>query len=245
MSTRRVALSLFLTAAALNFGWEMIQMSAYTHQLRISITLLSCWLAALGDAAYTVLLYWWGKALIADERWALNPSLKTALAIMFLGFATALIIERVGIYKGLWQYAGSMPVLPVLKVGLLPVFQLMFLPLIVICQPSTNSTNAMEMRCTVAGLGSANAGDIGSGSCDSHVRDVPCPGLLAERDDEIWHPTSCRSATWSVRSATSTLTFDRQATDVDLFGERCRRRAKKRRWRSASVAEYQQEASSN
>jgi len=47
------------------------------------------------------------------------------------GFFTAVLIECLGIYAALWRYADSMPVLPVLNVGVLPVLKLMILPVTV------------------------------------------------------------------------------------------------------------------
>ncbi len=131
VSAKRYALSSFLIAATLSFGWEMAQMFAYTHRTQVSITLLFCSLAAMGDGVYTALLYWVGKAASADERWIFKLTVNRALVIMLWGFVTAVVIERLGIYMGLWTYAGPMPVLPVLNVGILPVLQLMLLPLIV------------------------------------------------------------------------------------------------------------------
>lgn len=129
MSAKRLVLAIFLTAAVLNFGWEMAQMFAYMHATRMSVVaLLSCSLAAIGDAAYTVVLYCAGKVASANECWPLRLSAKSSLMILLAGFVTAVLIERLGIYAALWRYADSMPVLPVLNVGVLPVLQLMILP---------------------------------------------------------------------------------------------------------------------
>lgn len=90
MSAKRLALTIFLIPAVLNFGWEMAQMFAYVHARRMSVVaLLACSLAAVEDAAYTVLLYWAGKALSADQRWPLRLSAKRSLMILLAGFGTS------------------------------------------------------------------------------------------------------------------------------------------------------------
>ncbi len=128
MSAKSLALTIFLIAAVLNFGWEMAQMFAYMHARILVAALLSCSLAAIGDAGYAVVLYWAGKVASANECWPLRLSAKSSLMILLAGFVTAVFIERLGIHTALWRYADSMPVLPVLNVGVLPVLQLMILP---------------------------------------------------------------------------------------------------------------------
>jgi len=49
--------------------------------------------------------------------------------IVAVGFVVAVIMERTALSGSLWQYAASMPRIPVIGVGLWPVLQLMTLPL--------------------------------------------------------------------------------------------------------------------
>ena len=121
---------LFFIAFALNLAWEMVQMRAFAGMSRISLPSIAiCSAAAIGDSTYILLLYWVGYMITADTAWISRITPIRLWAILAVGFVVAVTMERIALLASLWQYARSMPLIPVIQVGLWPVLQLMTLPL--------------------------------------------------------------------------------------------------------------------
>jgi hypothetical protein len=123
---------LFVIAFALNLVWEMMQMREYVGWSGISFgSTAACSAAAVGDSGYILLLYWLGSVVTADRTWISRMTPLRLAAIIVVGFLVAVIMERAALFASWWQYAASMPRIPVLSVGLCPVLQLMTVPLVV------------------------------------------------------------------------------------------------------------------
>ncbi|HJT71225.1 MAG TPA: hypothetical protein VJ731_13590 [Terriglobales bacterium] len=121
----------FVITFTLNVAWEMGQMSLYRGMKPLSPhSVMFCSLASVADAGYTLFLLWIGRRILRNSRRAL---LLTAFRIVYIagsGVITSVIVERVGLRAGLWAYNSAMPKSPWLCVGILPVLQLAFLPLL-------------------------------------------------------------------------------------------------------------------
>ena len=127
---RQVLLLSFVIAFALNFTWEMLQMPAYARFARSSIQAwLFCGLAAIFDALYIIFLYWLGKYLTRKENWIFHLTWLYVSAIILLGIITATIVERIALTLSFWSYSEGMLEVPLLQVGILPLIQLIALPL--------------------------------------------------------------------------------------------------------------------
>jgi len=136
---------LFLIAFALNFVWEMIQMREYVGLAGISFgSTAACSAAAIGDSGYILLLYWSGSIVTADRTWISRMTPLRLGAIVAVGFLVAVIMERAALFLSWWQYAASMPRIPVLSVGLWPVLQLMTVPLAVFWVAKHSTTSGQE-----------------------------------------------------------------------------------------------------
>ncbi len=120
---------LFGIAFALNLAWEMAQMFAYANGNAFSIhSLLTCSGAAVADAFYVMCVYWIGRAIRGTPVWIFQLNFLSVFLIASSGLVTAFIFERVVLIEHWWRYGNAMPRLP-FGVGLLPVLQLMILPL--------------------------------------------------------------------------------------------------------------------
>jgi hypothetical protein len=129
--TVRLPLLILLIAFALNLGWEMLQMFAYFGLPRSPWAVwLVCGLASVIDAVYALLLYRAGSYLTGDSGWALRLNLKRICVIAVTGFVTAVVVERAALALDLWSYSAEMIRLPLLRAGILPVLQLILLPLV-------------------------------------------------------------------------------------------------------------------
>ena len=72
----------------------------------------------------TLLAYAIGAGLSRNLRWTWVGSPKVYAVLATLGFAMAVIVERVASASGMWSYNEHMPMIPGLEVGLLPILQL-------------------------------------------------------------------------------------------------------------------------
>lgn len=113
-------LTLAITAFVLNWLWEMAQMFAFEmkpEESRLQVTLF-CTLASVIDAAVTVGIY---KVL---GRINLSKPVLYFLSAALFGALCAVFFEWFAFRFELWKYNSSMPIVPVIGVGLLPFVQL-------------------------------------------------------------------------------------------------------------------------
>jgi hypothetical protein len=126
-SLKRYLVALFVAAFALNWPWEMAQMSAYVEMAGRpwGETLLTCTAATIGDALVTFAVYAAGALVTRNSRWALKGGWRVYLSATLAGALCAVVIEWAALYAGHWSYSGGMP--EVLGVGVLPLIQLTLL----------------------------------------------------------------------------------------------------------------------
>ena len=91
-----------------------------------------CFRGALGDMIFMVVIY---AALAFVHRnlfWVAEPAAYarsvTWVITVSLGFVLAVAFEWWALGTGRWSYADSMPLLPGLGVGLVPVLQMIVIP---------------------------------------------------------------------------------------------------------------------
>jgi hypothetical protein len=120
-------LRLALAAFVLNWVWELAQMYFYESGKAAWHEFAFCTIAAIGDSLLTVLAYAVGAAFSKNVQWALGGGRKAYLAFALFGAGSAVVIERIALTVGFWEYADRMPIIPLLDVGLIPVVQLTLL----------------------------------------------------------------------------------------------------------------------
>ncbi len=128
-------LNVAVFALLLNFPWEFLQapffagLATAPHWPATKV----CAQAALGDAGMTLFAYWLIALGKRSRYWIQTPSRSGVFG--FVGF---LVVLNVGIEKlatehlGRWSYSDSMPIIPLLGMGVLPLIQWLLLPPIVI-----------------------------------------------------------------------------------------------------------------
>lgn len=79
--------------------------------------------AALFDAAVTLLL---GLLFVAVGR--RRASVAPWVALMAAGLVVAVVVERAGMAAGRWAYTRDMPMLPGVRLGILPIMQMVIIP---------------------------------------------------------------------------------------------------------------------
>jgi len=117
-----------LVAFGLNFVWEVAQSFLYAPHYQGLGQLISVhfW-ASLGDIVMVAGIL--SLAEIISRRILKNKNKKVELlSIIFFGFLLAVVVEKYALANLLWAYNAWMPIVPLLKVGLTPVFQMILIP---------------------------------------------------------------------------------------------------------------------
>jgi hypothetical protein len=126
-------LSFFVVLSIASFGlnwlWEMLQMPAYTEMAGRSwrSTAWTCTLATFGDVGITWIVCGLGTLAAGDRRWAVSGRWNVYVTVGLLSASAAVAAEWRALSLGLWSYNASMPVIPLLDVGLWPLLQLTLL----------------------------------------------------------------------------------------------------------------------
>ena len=130
--------NVFLFAFLLNYPWELMQVPLYqgmpeaAHWDAIKV----CTRATLGDGVIMLLAYWGAALLVRDRWWIARPRLVPILTVVGIGVAITVVLERLATVSENpnwgWRYADAMPMVPVLAIGLTPLLQWVFLPLLLV-----------------------------------------------------------------------------------------------------------------
>lgn len=116
------------TAFILNLIWEIGQMPWYVSNSSLWQHLPLCVLAAIGDVVIILCLYGF-VSLIQKDVWWLKQLTAYNIAILIItGGLVAIGLEQLALATNQWQYTPTMPLLPLLGVGLLPLLQMILLP---------------------------------------------------------------------------------------------------------------------
>ncbi|HEV8439527.1 MAG TPA: hypothetical protein VGT40_15660 [Methylomirabilota bacterium] len=116
---------LLAIALPLYFVWEMAQAPAFTGMPQgwWAATAV-CALAALGDGVIIVALWALGTVLWRDVQWFVPPRWTRYAVVVLVGIALQATIEWIMVYRlGRWGYSPAHPLVPVVKIGALPVLQ--------------------------------------------------------------------------------------------------------------------------
>lgn len=119
----------------LNFVWEIQQMPFYQIPAEFShldIT-RNCTLATVGDVGILLAAFWAVAIISKSRQWFHQPSRWQSSSFILVGVVITVVFEALATgVLGRWKYAALMPTLPLLGTGLLPLFQWMLIPPIVI-----------------------------------------------------------------------------------------------------------------
>jgi hypothetical protein len=121
----------FLIGVAVNFPWEMAQAYLYAPMGDWVRATTRCVGAAIVDGGIVLGIALAGAAIFRSRDWFRRPGIGRALFTVATGGTVAVLIEHLSLSTGRWDYGPRMPIIPLLGVGLVPVMQMMILPVVV------------------------------------------------------------------------------------------------------------------
>ncbi len=128
---RWFVLIISVLAFLFNIVWELAQAPLYKGYTGNLQHTAFCILASVSDAVMVLLIYFGFALIYKNLFWADNLTWQRISMIMIIGGIGAILIEVEHISSGSWAYAKTMPIIPIVKVGLFPVLQFMVLPVII------------------------------------------------------------------------------------------------------------------
>lgn len=123
---------LFLVAVLINYIWEITQSPLYVGMEDFNLVWWHCGLAALGDGLLVLLIYAAGWAVLRRRDWFVQPGGIGYAVMLLAGLIIGVSVEWLAVFIGnRWEYTARMPLIPSLGVGLVPVAQMLALPLLI------------------------------------------------------------------------------------------------------------------
>src|SRR5712692_9427739 len=119
----------------LNLVWELAQIPLFSGMARAEhwTALPVCTRATLGDVVIAETAFCVVALRAGSRRWILRAGPATMASFVTVGIVITIILEYLGTHVlGRWIYAATMPVVPVMYVGLSPLLQWIIVPPIVV-----------------------------------------------------------------------------------------------------------------
>lgn len=129
--------NVLLFALLLNYPWEFTQVPLFEGMAQAPhwSAVKTCTRAALADAFITLIAYWIVASLNRARAWIEAPRGRDIGFMVIVGTTVTLVIEQLalhGLWFGSWSYSSTMPIVPLLGVGLAPFLQWILIPPLVV-----------------------------------------------------------------------------------------------------------------
>jgi hypothetical protein len=128
---KRYVLIMAVISFILNEVWELIQMPLYSSAYYNVEHIVFCTLGALADTIMVLLLYFSFAFIYKNIFWIWQTNWFKIFVVMVTGAVGAVLSEKRHLLLGSWAYDQSMPIVPVVNVGLSPMLQFFLLPVII------------------------------------------------------------------------------------------------------------------
>lgn len=122
---------MFMVAVTVNFVWEMAQSVLFARMGGWMEGSRRCFVASLGDGVIVLTIAAIGWLWFRHADWIVRPGFGGYTLMTTVGVTIAVLVERYALETGRWAYTERMPMLPMVRVGLAPVLQMVIVPPIV------------------------------------------------------------------------------------------------------------------
>lgn len=127
-SVCRIA-TIFIIASLINYPWEIGQKRFFDADASLAEFALHCLIPSLGDGLILLIIYFVGVIVFGKADWSDRPGVAGYGVMLLTGLVMAIAIEWNAVHiLERWRYSSSMPLLPWLGVGLVPILQMLVLP---------------------------------------------------------------------------------------------------------------------
>jgi hypothetical protein len=124
----RIAL-VFAVGVLVNYPWELAQSPLYGAMGDFQAVLRHCFVAAIGDGVLVLAVFAAGAIVLRRTDWFVQPGTRGYAVMLAAGLLIGLLVEWLGInIARRWAYAPSMPLIPGINIGIVPVMQMLVLP---------------------------------------------------------------------------------------------------------------------
>ncbi len=122
----------FIVAVFFNFAWEFSQANLYEWLPPMEKTAGHLFWFGIKDAFFYLSFALVVSLFFRSLTWYKEPKIAYFVLLAFIGFIFSVFIEYDALNSARWAYLSSMPLIPILNVGLTPILQMTFGPLIVV-----------------------------------------------------------------------------------------------------------------
>jgi hypothetical protein len=121
--------SIFVVAAVFNYAWELAQSPLYIGMENLGEVWWHCFVASLGDGLLVLFIFAVGWMVLHRQDWFANPGVHGYAVMLATGLVISVSIEWIAVHiLGRWAYIDRMPLVPGLRVGIVPILQMLVLP---------------------------------------------------------------------------------------------------------------------
>jgi Cu/Ag efflux protein CusF len=129
LATWTILAVVFAVAVGFNFPWEILQARLYRMETGRLPVWLHCFRASLGDGLLVLFILVSGAGIMQGLDWFRRPGLRGYAWMLASGLTLSVIVEWIAVHVlNLWSYTPAMPLLPGLRIGLVPIAQMLMLP---------------------------------------------------------------------------------------------------------------------
>ena len=121
--------TLFVLAVLFNYPWELAQSPLYAGMGSSNRMWWHCFVASLGDGLLMLLIFAAGWTALHRQDWFVRPGLRGYAVMLAVGLIISVGVEWIAVHiVGRWAYTERMPLVPGLRVGIVPILQMLVLP---------------------------------------------------------------------------------------------------------------------
>ena len=146
---KKMMLVILVLGFILNFVWELVQMPLYKDAPYTTSHIAFCALASVADALMVLLIYLVLALIFKNPFWVQNIQWQRVVIVIVIGGVGAILSEMRHLSISSWAYDDSMPIIPMVNVGLSPLLQFALLPIVIylLSNTKTKHLKKIEMLC--------------------------------------------------------------------------------------------------